>query len=379
MIEWTKQQIELRDAIRAWKDALNAPCDHKDDRDIFLARWEVAKQMGVLSLPVSEEFGGLGQDVLATMYGLEAFGNICEDEGLSFGLSSHIVSTLIPIQRFGNDEQKRRYLPDLTSGNIIGAHAISETESGSDAWSMKTFAEKTATGYVLNGSKTFISNGPVADTFVVYARTHKNNGALGGFSAFILDKETEGFCIGKAIEKVGLQSSTLCDLYFDNVQLSDSQVLGKAGNGFSIFNYVMNWEILCSFIINVGEMERLLTKCINYSKSRKQYGEPIAKFQAISHKIADMKIRLETSRMMLYKAGYQFNKGRNITVDLSIAKVVTSENFVQCALDAMQIFGGYGFMQESGIDKYLRNSVGSKIYSGSSEVQRNTIASMLGL
>jgi alkylation response protein AidB-like acyl-CoA dehydrogenase len=156
-------------------------------------------------------------------------------------------------------------------------------------------------------------------------------------------------------------------------------VLGKEGQGFTIFNYVMKWEVLCSFIINIGEMEQLLTKCISYSKSRKQYGEPISKYQAISHKIADMKIALETSKAMLYKAGHAFQNGKNVTTALAIAKVVTSENYVKCALDALQIFGGHGYMEESGIEKYVRNSVASKIYSGTSEIQRNTIASMLGL
>ncbi len=379
MIKWTEDQIELRNSIGEWATKLNDDFDGQNDRATLLKMWKLVREMGVLSLPIKKEYGGLEQDVLTTLYVLEAFGKHCEDSGFSFAVSSHIVSTCIPIQKFGNEEQKNKYLPDLCSGKKIGAHAISEPESGSDAWNMITNAIRNEEGYVLNGNKTFVSNGPVADTFIVYARTNKNAGVLGGYSAFILDKDTPGFTVGQPMKKMGLNTSVLCDLFFDDCQLSRAQLLGKEGQGFSIFNYVMKWEVLCSFVINIGEMEHLLAKCIEYSKSRKQYGEPICKFQAISHKIADMKIAVEVSRSMLYKAALAFHQGNNITTDLAIAKVVTSENYVKTSLDALQIFGGHGYMQESGIEKYVRNSVASKIYSGTSEIQRNTIASMLGL
>jgi L-prolyl-PCP dehydrogenase len=379
MIQWTDEQINLKKSIHEWADMLNEKQSGQDDREIFFKKWAYVKQTGILSLPISNEFNGLEKDILTTMYLLEEFGNICDDEGLNFIVASHIVSTSIPIQKFANQSQKEKYLPSLCTGTKIGAHAITETESGSDAFDMNTNAIKNDKGYLLNGSKTFITNGPIADVFIIYARTNETAGTLGGFSAFIVDKSTPGFSVGPPINKMGLHSSTLCDIYFDECQLSEECLLGKEGQGFTIFNYVMKWEVLCSFILNVGEMEHLLSKCIVYSKSRKQYGKSICKFQSISHKIADMKIRLETSRSMLYKAGYTFQQGKNSTVDISIAKVVTSENFVQNSLDAIQIFGGYGYMQESGIEKYLRNSVASKIYSGTSEIQRNTIASMLGL
>lgn len=379
MIEWKEEQKDLRNTIREWQPSLCEKYSGESSEDIFKKKWGIVQQMGVLSLPIETVYGGLEQDVLTTMYILETFGNICDDEGLSFTVSSHIVSTCIPIQRFANDKQKSHYLPDLCSGEKIGAHAITETESGSDAWDMNTTAVKNEDGYLLNGSKTFTSNGPIADTFIVYARTNSKAGILGGFTAFIIDKSTPGFTIGSPIKKMGLNSSPICDLYFDDCQLTDDNILGKPGQGFSIFTYVMKWEVLISFIINVGEMERLLAKCVDYSKSRKQGGQSISKYQAISHKIADMKISLETARTMLYKAGYVFNNGGNVTTDLAIAKVVTSENFVKSSLDAIQIFGGYGYMQESGIEKYLRSSVASKIYSGTSEIQRNTIALMLGL
>lgn len=379
MIQWTDAQTELRNSVVEWSCRLNDTAEAQSDKEHLLKMWQVVREMGVLSLPIKSEYGGLEQDILTTLYVLESFGRHCHDSGFSFAVSSHIVSTSIPIQKFGNETQKYKYLPDLCSGKKIGAHAISEVESGSDAWNMKTHARKADNGYILNGNKTFVSNGPVADTVIVYARTSETAGTLGGFTAFILDSDTPGFSRGNPMKKMGLNTSVLCDLFFDDCYLTADRVLGKEGQGFSIFNYVMKWEVLCSFIINVGEMEQLLSRCIEYSKTRKQYGEPICKYQAISHKIADMKISLETAKAMLYKAAFGFQKGTNITVDLAIAKVVTSENFVKSALDALQIFGGHGYMEETGIEKYVRNSVASKIYSGTSEIQRNTIASMLGL
>jgi alkylation response protein AidB-like acyl-CoA dehydrogenase len=379
MIQWTDAQTELRNSVVEWSGRLNDTAEAQSDKENLLKMWQVVREMGVLSLPIKSEYGGLEQDILTTLYVLESFGRHCHDSGFSFAVSSHIVSTSIPIQKFGNETQKYKYLPDLCSGKKIGAHAISEVESGSDAWNMKTHARKADNGYILNGNKTFVSNGPVADTFIVYARTSDTAGTLGGFTAFILDSDTAGFSRGNPMKKMGLNTSVLCDLFFDDCYLTADRVLGKEGQGFSIFNYVMKWEVLCSFIINVGEMEQLLSRCIEYSKARKQYGEPICKYQAVSHKIADMKISLETAKAMLYKAAFGFQKGTNITVDLAIAKVVTSENFVKSALDALQIFGGHGYMEETGIEKYVRNSVASKIYSGTSEIQRNTIASMLGL
>ena len=379
MIQWTDAQTELRNSVVEWSGRLNDTAEAQSDKENLLKMWQVVREMGVLSLPIKSEYGGLEQDILTTLYVLESFGRHCHDSGFSFAVSSHIVSTSIPIQKFGNETQRYKYLPDLSSGKKIGAHAISEVESGSDAWNMKTHARKADNGYILNGNKTFVSNGPVADTFIVYARTSETAGTLGGFTAFILDSDTPGFSRGNPMKKMGLNTSVLCDLFFDDCYLTADRVLGKEGQGFSIFNYVMKWEVLCSFIINVGEMEQLLFRCIEYSKTRKQYGEPICKYQAVSHKIADMKISLETAKAMLYKAAFGFQKGTNITVDLAIAKVVTSENFVKSALDALQIFGGHGYMEETGIEKYVRNSVASKIYSGTSEIQRNTIASMLGL
>lgn len=380
MVDWTDDQLELKKSIFKWSEALNENYLCKDKHSEFsFDKWQLIKEMGILALPIDCEYGGLGQDVLTTMLVLQELGRCSQDAGLSFVTASHIVSTEIPLQFFGTPEQKKKYLPSLCAGEIIGAHAITEPDSGSDAFHMRTRAVKKGDRYILNGNKAFTSNGPIADLFIVYARTKKDANVLEGYSAFLVNRSTPGFSTGRPIDKMGLRTAPLCEICFDDCEIPADQLLGKEGQGFSIFNYVMKWEVLCSFAVNIGEMERLISKCVEYSKMRNQFGEPIAKYQAISHKIANMKIGLESSRALLYQAGQRVLQGKNTTTDIAIAKVVTSESFVQTAMDAIQIFGAYGYMHETGIEHYLRNAIGGKIYSGTNEIQRNTIASMLAL
>lgn len=380
MLPWNDEQNELRATILKAAGKLNENILENDNEGTFaVGKWRHLCALGIPGIPVREEFGGLGKDILTTMYLLEGLGYACEDAGLNFAVSSHIVSTAIPIQKFGSESQKRKYLPGLCEGNIIGAHAITEADSGSDAFHMRTTAVKKDDAYILNGNKMFITNAPIADVFVVYAATDQHKGALGGITAFVVEKDAPGFSVGRPLDKMGLRTSPLSEIIFSDCAVPEDHVVGKRGSGFSIFNYVMKWEILCSFAINVGEMQRQLERCIHYSRTRKQFGKPIAKFQAIAHKIVEMKIRLETSRALLYKAGSMFHAGTDAGIDLALAKIVTSESYIQSSLDAIQIFGAYGYMKEYLIEKDLRNSVAGKIYSGSSEIQKNIVASLLGL
>ena len=377
MIEWNEEQIQLKRAMIDLSRKINA--NIPEENGFPMGKWNMLCEMGIPALPVEEKYGGLEKDILTTMYLLEAMGYSCDDAGLNFSMASHIVSTEIPIQEFGSEEQKEKYLPKLSRGEFVGAHAITEPGSGSDAFNMKTVAEKKGSKFILNGSKTFISNGPIADVIVVYALTDKTQGALKGVTAFIVDAHTPGLKKGKPLEKLGLKTSPLCELFFDDCEVSEENVLGKVGSGFSLFNYVMKKEILCSFAINLGEMEKQLERCVEYSKTRKQFNQPIGKFQAIAHKIANMKIRYEYSKALLYHAGELVYKKKHAHLEIPIAKIAVSEAYVKSSLDAMQIFGAYGYMADYPIEKYIRDSVGSTIYSGSSEVQRNLIANYLGL
>jgi alkylation response protein AidB-like acyl-CoA dehydrogenase len=312
------------------------------------------------------------------MYVLEDLGFRCRDGGLNFAMSTHMVSTVVPIARFGSEELKRRYLPRVCDGSIIGAHAITEPEAGSDVTAMRTSATADGTCFVLNGRKSFVSNGPVADLITVYARIGDTTGAF-GISAFVVDRQTDGLIVGPPIEKLGLRSSPFCEIHLQGCRVPKGNLVGIQGMGFIILTHVMTWEILCSFAIVLGEMRNRLERCINQAKTRVQSGQPIGKHQAIANKLVDMKIGVETSSKWLYDTAEKLERNVNVTTDVAITKLVVSEANVASALAAMQIFGGRGYTSEYGIEADLRNAVAGTIYSGTSEIQRLRVATMLGL
>jgi len=376
---WNADQRALREGLARWYDDLSDGHVERDEEGGFSwDKWKLIRETGILSLPFDERWGGLGQDVLTMMYVLEGLGEGCRDGGLSFSLTTSICSTGVPLEQFGNEEQKKRYLPLICSGEAIGAHAITEASGGSDAMRMLTRADRDGDEFVLNGSKTFVSNAPVADVFVVYARTRPDAGAL-GITTFLVDRDTPGLSVGKPMKKMGLRTSPLAELFFDDVRVPKSNVLGRVGGGFMVLDYVMKREILFSFIVNVGEMQHRLDRCIDYAKTRVQFGKPIGAHQSVANRIVEMKIKLETARKWLYDTGQRLMDGENVTVDLAIAKLLTSESNLESSLSAVQIFGGHGYMAEHGLEKDVRNSVAGTIYSGTTEIQYNRIASMLGL
>ncbi|TWP48430.1 acyl-CoA dehydrogenase [Lentzea tibetensis] len=379
MITWNSDQRALRAGLAEWSAKLSADHVERDAEGGFSwDKWELVRGCGLLRLPFDERWGGLGQDLLTTMYLLEGLGYDCRDGGLNFAVSTHVVSTGIPLQRYGSAALKDRYLPAVCDGSKIGAHAITEPGGGSDALAMRTRAVRDGDSYVLNGSKTFVSNGPVADLFVVYARTHPDGGPL-GTTAFLVERGTPGFSVGNPIAKMGLRTAPLAELYFDECRIPAGNVVGRPGAGFLVLDFVMKWEILCSFVINLGEMQHRLERCVAYAGQRTQFGASIGTYQAVSHKIADMKVGVETTRKWLYDTAVKVAAGENVTTDMAITKLVASEQNVASAMSAVQIFGGNGYMAEYGLEKDLRNAVAGTIYSGTSEIQRNRISSMLGL
>jgi alkylation response protein AidB-like acyl-CoA dehydrogenase len=379
VIDWSGEQHELRAGLARWCEALSA--DHVE-RDADAAfpwdKWKLVRECGILRLPFGPEWGGFGQDLLTTMYLLEGLGHGCRDGGLNFAVSTHMVSVGVALQRYGSAGLKRRFLPGVCSGETIGAHAITEPDGGSDALHMRTRAVRDGDDFVLDGSKTFVSNGPVAGVFVVYARTHPDGGPL-GTTALLVERDTPGFTMGRPIPKMGLRTAPLCELFFDGCRVPATNVVGRPGSGFLVLDHVMKWEILCSFAINLGEMQHRLDQCVDYARQRVQFGAPIGSYQAVSHKIADMKIGVETTRKWLYDTAGKLVKGENVTVDMAITKLVASEQNLASALAAVQIHGGNGYMAEYGVEKDLRNAVAGTIYSGTSEIQRNRIATMLGV
>ena len=341
--------------------------------------WLKCGDMGLQGLPVPQEYGGSGLDPLTCAIALEGFGYGCQDGGLVFSVCAHLLSCVVPICTFGSEQQKCRYLPGLSNGTLIGVNAMSEPGSGSDAFALRTQAAPDGAGFRINGTKTFTSNGPVADVVVVFALTDREKGYYGGVTAFIVESKTPGFRAGRSIEKLGLRTSPFGELVFEDMYVPADAVLSGVGGGSTIFAHAMDWERTCLFASHVGTMERLLEQAVAYARTRTQFGQPIGRFQAIAHKIADMKTRLEAARLLTYKAAWHLGRVKNVSLDAAMAKLFVSESLVQAALDTVQIFGGYGFTTEYGVERALRDAVGSTLYSGTSEIQRTIIARWLGL
>lgn len=375
------EQKALRDTIVQFaRKELNGDVAGRDrDQTFPLDLWRKCGEMRLTGLAVPEEYGGLGLDPLSTAMALEALGYGCEDSGLVFSICAHLLPCVVPIWKYGTEEQKQRYLPPLSSGEMIAANCMTEPNTGSDAFAMITKAVPENGGWRLNGTKTFSSNGPVADLLVVFALTDPEKGYHGGVSCFLVEKEAKGFSVGKKIEKLGLRTSPFGEVILEDVWVPESALLGGVGGGSTLFTHSMDWERTCLFAFNVGVTERLLEKSIEYARTRQQFGKPIAKFPAISGRIADMKVALEAARLLVYRAAWKLNRSKTVSIDASMAKLFVSESLVQAALGAVQVHGGYGFTSEYQIERALRDAVGATLYSGTSEMQRNIIASWLGL
>lgn len=340
--------------------------------------WKKCAEFGIQGLPVPEEYGGQGADPLTMVIAMEALGYGCRDNGLIFSLNAQMWSCEVPIARFGNEDQKKRYLPGLCDGSVIGIQGMTEPGSGSDAFGLQTLARRENDEFVLNGSKTFITNAPVADVFVVFASTDRSKGAL-GLSAFLIDRSTPGIEIGAPFHKMGLRTSPMSEISFSECRIPLSSLLGPHGAGMAIFNHSMQWERGVILASAVGSMQRQLETAVAYARERRQFGQPIGKFQAVSHRIADMKVRLEAARLLVYRLGADMTRGRATGLDSAIVKLFVSESFVQSSHDTIKTHGGYGYMTESDLERDLRDAIGGEIYSGTSDIQRNLIARHLGL
>lgn len=375
----TQEQHELRLGIERRADDLSADAI-RDDRlgEFSWERWKLIRDSGLLGLLVAERWGGLGSDLLTAMYVLEGLGVACRDGGASFSAVTSICSTMVPLQQFAQPALADRYLPRLATGELIGAHAITEADHGSDALQMAGTAVRDDDCWVLNGSKLFVTNGPIADLVVVYLRTRPEGGPL-GTSAFLVDTSLPGVHRGPSEAKLGLRTSPLGELHLDGVRVPADHLIGRRGLGFAVLDHVMKREILLSFVVNTGEMSHRLQRCLDYARARVQFGRPIAGFQLVSKKLVDAQIGLRTARMWLYEAAELLLAGQSATEEIAIAKLVTSEANVAAGLAAVQTFGGYGYLSEYGVEADLRAAVGSTIYSGTNDIQYTRIAAAMGL
>lgn len=342
------------------------------------AAWQACAGFGVQALPVPTELGGGGADILTTVLVMEGLGYGCHDNGLIFSLNAQMWSLELPLVKFGTPEQQEAYLPGLMSGDLIGAHAITESESGSDAFHMRTRAECRDGGYVLTGTKQYITNAPISDVVLVFA-AHVDKPPMSGISAFLVEKGTPGCTVTRHMEKMGLRTSPMAEVVLDGCFVSAENRLGPEGAGMAIFNSTMGWERSCILASALGAMQRQLEACVQYARERKQFGQPIGKFRAVADKLADMYLRLEAARLLIYQAAWLAQQGGAGLAEAAAAKLFTSEAWIASSLDAVQVHGAYGYMKESGIERDLRDAVASTIYSGTSEIQRVILAQMLGV
>jgi hypothetical protein len=374
------EQKVLRDEIvRFAKDRLNDGIEQRDAASQFPRElWDLCGEMRLQGLCVPEELGGAGLDPLSVSVALEALGYGCRDGGLVFSICAHLLACVVPIWKHGSDDLKAKYLPRLAKGELIAVNGMTEPGSGSDAFAMATRAVPDGSGFRLNGTKTFSSNGPVADVAVVYAVTDPDK-AIGGISAFVVERDTPGFGAGQTFHKMGLRTSPIGELVFEDVYVPAENVIGGVGAGTTIFAQSMEWERICLVAGHVGTMQRLLEQSIDHARMREAQGRTIGQFQAVSHRIADMKVRLEAARLLVQRSAWRLDRSRESAMDASITKLFVSESLVTSAFDTIRTLGGNGFMAEYEAERALRDAVGGTLYSGTSDIQRNIIARWLGI
>ncbi len=379
--DWDPEQITFRDSLIAFAQAeLNEGLLERERDGLFSRQnWQKCADFGILALSVPAQFSGHEDtDFLTAMLAMEGLGRGCRDNGLTFALNAQMWTVQLPIVQFGTHTQKERYLPSLCSGASIGAHAITEPETGSDVFSMSTSATRVKDGYLLNGTKHYVSLSPVADIALVFATVDASLGKW-GISSFLVDCHGDGIRRDTVQDKMGLRTVPMGRIDFEDCFVSEQDRLGPEGAGVSLSTSFLEWERCCILASQLGAMERQLDECVAYARQRRQFGQAIGKFQAVSHRIVEMKLRLETSRLLLYKVAWLKQQGRNAMTEAALLKLHLSESFAASSMDAIRIHGGHGYLTETGLERDLRDAVGGTIYAGTSDIQRNIVAGMLGL
>jgi alkylation response protein AidB-like acyl-CoA dehydrogenase len=376
----TPEQEQLRQTIIGFaKKELNRDLIERDRSAIFVRElWDKCAELDLLALPFPEAYGGCNRDLLTTVLAVEALAYAGHDAGLIHALLTQLVSGLA-LDLFGSPELKRQHLPAICRGAKIVAQAATEADAGSDVFSMRTRAERADGAYLVTGNKMFISNGPVADLVLVLAVTNPERKTLGAHSMLLVEKHFPGFSSGKPFDKMGLRTLLNSELSFDQCRVPQQNLVGKEGQGGLIFGEVMEWERIIFGACHIGTMMRIVEACTAYAKERKQFGQRIGSFQAVSGKIARMKINLELARLMVHKAAVLKDQGRRAALEAATVKIFASESLKTACLDAVQIHGASGYMTETQLERELRDSVASTIYSGTVELNTLIISRLLGL
>ena len=376
----TSDQTERQRRTREWAEAsLNDDLEARDRaRSFNREAWRASAKLGLPGLIAPSRYGGPELDPVSTMAALEALGRGSRDNGFSFALNAHLWGCVNPLAVFGSEEQKHTYLPRLVNGEWIGALGATEREAGSDIFSLKTRATKRDDAYVLSGGKMLITNAPVADVHIVLATVDPQRGGF-GLTAFIVERGTPGLRVSERIDKMGLSTAQMGELALDDCVVPARNRLGAEGAGLVLFNHTMEWERGFIMGFAVGAMERQLESCAAYARQRRQFNQPIAQFQAIADRLVEMRVRWESSRLLLYRFAWLKREQRAAQAEAAMTKLALSEAWVRSCEDAMRIYGGYGFLTQTGVERELRDALGSLSFSGTAEMQRRVIARWMEL
>jgi butyryl-CoA dehydrogenase len=375
-LELTDQQKMIQKMVREFAEKEVAPIASEIDEKGEYPRKTLDKmaKLGLLGIIIPNEYGGAGLDTISYAIVIEEISRKCASTGVI--ASVHNSLTAWPIMKYGNDNQKKKYLPILAKGDKIGAFAATEPNAGSDLGALRTTAELKCDKYIINGDKTFITSGPEAGIIIVFAVTDKKLGAK-GISAFIVESDMIGYKVGSIFDKLGINASKTSELIFENMEVPKDNLLGKEGEGFKIALSTLDGGRIGIASQAVGIAQAALDESIEYSKQRQQFGRPISKFQAIQWMIADMATRIEASRYLVYNACFKKDKGERFSKEAAMAKLFSSDTAMEAVIKAVQIHGGYGYTKEYTVERLFRDAKITEIYEGTSEVQKMVIAGSL--
>lgn len=374
-LRFTEEQLMMRNMVRDFANDKIAPFVEEMEKGVFPR--EILNEMGELGLmgiTVPEEYGGAGMDFTSYIIAINELSRVSAVVGVI--LSVHTSVGTNPILYFGSEEQKQQYVPKLASGEYLGAFCLTEPSAGSDAGSLKSRAVKDGDDYVINGAKVFITNGGEADVYIVFASTNPELGTK-GISAFIVEKGTEGLVIGKDEHKMGLHGSRTVQLTFENMRVPASNLLGQEGEGFKIAMANLDVGRIGIAAQSLGIAEAALAEAVAYAQERKQFGKPIALQQGIGFKLADMATAVEASRLLVFRAADLRAQGLPCGQEASMAKLFASKTAVDTTIEAIQVFGGYGYTAEYPVERLFRDAKVTEIYEGTSEIQRLVISKNL--
>ena len=372
----SEDHLAVQDVARSFAEKKLKPraeeFDSESKMDMDLLR-EMG-ELGLMGIALPEAYGGGGMDTLSYMITVEELSKGCPSHAAAVALHNSLYGQ--PIVEFGTEDQKRRYLPGICSGEKIGAFALSEPGAGSDAASITTTYSKKNGGFAINGAKIFITMGALADTVLVFATARKGTGPK-GISAFLVDKETDGFQIGTIEKKMGLKASPTTEIVFNDCFVPAENMLGAEGKGFRVAMSTLDCGRISCGAMATGIAQAAFDVALKYSKEREQFGQPISAFQAIQFHLADMSIMIENARLSVYRAAWLKDRGRPYSLEAAQAKVYASEISTKVTHKAIQILGGYGYMREYNVERMYRDARVTELFEGTSEIQRLIIAKNL--